>query len=110
MCALSKLKDRALIREDGEGYIQLHDVVRGYLRGSLSSKRLKEYHRMASAYYLKTASGLGKIEAQHHLIEAEARSLLPRWKFLKSHQEVSNKCLSGNQQVGAIEQPIIVSV
>ena len=46
----------------------------------------------------------------HHLIKAKAGRFLTGREFLKGSQKCPHICLSGNQQKGMINQPVIIGI
>ncbi len=49
-------------------------------------------------------------ELFHHLIQGEAGRFLTRWKLLEGGEELADIILGWHQQVGAIDQPIVVGI
>ena len=50
------------------------------------------------------------LQAAHHLVEVEARRLLPLRKIPEAHQEIADIVLGWHHQKSMIDQPVVVGV
>src|SRR5210317_873986 len=78
------------------------------LCGESTGRRRPRGRRRPGPFYLLRSAR--RLELLHDLVEAEARRLLQRRVLPERRQELADVSLRRHQQVGAVDQPVVIGV